>query len=136
MNNHNGKGKAKTEQVVDNATDNFHAFLTSISEWLAPDNIISDKPRLIALATDASFYTKIPKLVIKVPSIHVMCRVLAMANRLNIALTFRAAGTSLSGQAITDSVLVMLTPDWQQFEVIDNGEAISLAPGILSLIHI
>lgn len=131
MNNHNGKGKAKTEQVVDNATDNFHAFLTGISEWLAPDNIISDKPRLIALATDASFYTKIPKLVIKVPSIHVMGRVLAMANRLNIALTFRAAGTSLSGQAITDSVLVMLTPDWQQFEVIDNGEAISLAPGII-----
>jgi D-lactate dehydrogenase len=60
-----------------------------------------------------------------------MCRVLAMANRLNIALTFRAAGTSLSGQAITDSVLVMLTPDWQQYEVIDNGEAISLAPGII-----
>lgn len=131
MNNHNGKGKAKTEQVVHNATNNFHAFLTGISEWLAPENIIGDKPRLIALATDASFYTKIPKLVIKVPSIHVMCRVLAMANRLNIALTFRAAGTSLSGQAITDSVLVMLTPDWQQYEVIDNGEAISLAPGVI-----
>ena len=131
MNSHNTLEKAQTEIVMDHATDNFHAFLTGISEWLAPDNIISDKPRLIALATDASFYTKIPKLVIKVPSIHVMGRVLAMANRLNIALTFRAAGTSLSGQAITDSVLVMLTPDWQQYEVIDNGEAISLAPGII-----
>ena len=131
MNSHNTPEKAQTEIAVDHATDNFHAFLTGISEWLAPENIIGDKPRLIALATDASFYTKIPKLVIKVPSIHVMCRVLAMANRLNIALTFRAAGTSLSGQAITDSVLVMLTPDWQQYEVIDNGEAISLAPGVI-----
>ncbi|WP_218398163.1 FAD-binding and (Fe-S)-binding domain-containing protein [Alteromonas lipotrueae] len=137
MNSRNTPEKAQTEMVVNNVAStpaddiNFHAFLKGISEWLAPDNIINDKPRLIALATDASFYTKIPKLVIKVPSIHVMCRVLAMANRLNIALTFRAAGTSLSGQAITDSVLVMLTPDWQQFEVIDNGEAISLAPGII-----
>ena len=137
MNSRNTPEKAQTEMVVNNVAStpaddiNFHAFLKGISEWLAPDKIINDKPRLIALATDASFYTKIPKLVIKVPSIHVMCRVLAMANRLNIALTFRAAGTSLSGQAITDSVLVMLTPDWQQFEVIDNGEAISLAPGII-----
>jgi len=141
MNIPNSTRKAEDGYVLKNATDNlastptndtnFHAFLAGIGEWLAPDNIISDKPRLMALATDASFYTKIPKLVIKVPSIHVMCRILAMANRLNIALTFRAAGTSLSGQAITDSVLVMLTPDWQQFEVIDNGEAISLAPGII-----
>ncbi|MBQ4827681.1 FAD-binding oxidoreductase [Alteromonas sp. MMG017] len=131
MNSTNTMGSADTKLAVDNAANNFDAFLTGIGEWLAPDNIISDNPRLIALATDASFYTKIPKLVIKVPSIQAMCRILAMANRLSIALTFRAAGTSLSGQAITDSVLVMLTPDWQQFEVIDNGEAISLAPGII-----
>ena len=131
MNSSNAMGNAKNKQIIDNADDNFRAFFTGISEWLAPNNIISDKARLIALATDASFYTKIPKLVIKVPSIRAMCRILALANRLSIALTFRAAGTSLSGQAITDSVLVMLTPDWQQFEVIDNGEAISLAPGVI-----
>ncbi|MDO6568965.1 FAD-binding and (Fe-S)-binding domain-containing protein [Alteromonas sp. 1_MG-2023] len=113
------------------SSDNFQAFLEGIKEWLAPELIIRDKPRLIALATDASFYTKIPKLVIKVPSIHAMRGVLALANRLEIALTFRAAGTSLSGQAITDSVLVMLTPDWQQHSVLDNGVAISLAPGII-----
>ena len=122
-----------TENGASSPSDdhNFHAFLAGISKWLAPDNIISDTPRLMALATDASFYTKIPKLVIKVSSIDAMRHILEMANRLDIALTFRAAGTSLSGQAITDSVLVMLTPDWQQFEVIDNGEAISLAPGII-----
>ena len=131
MNSTNTMGSTETKQAVGNAASNFDAFLMGIGELLAPDNIISDKPRLIALATDASFYTKIPKLVIKVPSIQAMCRILAMANRLSIALTFRAAGTSLSGQAITDSVLVMLTPDWQQFEVINNGEAISLAPGII-----
>lgn len=131
MKSTNTMGNAETKQAVDNAANNFDAFLTGIGEWLTPDNIISDKPRLIALATDASFYTKIPKLVLKVPNIYAMRSVLKLANRLKIALTFRAAGTSLSGQAITDSVLVMLTPDWQQFEVIDNGEAISLAPGII-----
>lgn len=111
--------------------ENFDDFKAAICELLAPEYIITDKPRLIAFATDASFYTKIPKLVLRVPNVSAMKKLISIANYYKIPLTFRAAGTSLSGQAITDSVLVMLTPDWNEYEVLENGAAISLAPGII-----
>ena len=112
-------------------SQHFHAFNTKIKALLAPEHIISDSARLIAFATDASFYTKIPKLILKVPSVKLMKQIVSLANIYKIPLTFRAAGTSLSGQAITDSVLVMLTSDWTQYQIFEDGAAISLAPGII-----
>ena len=46
-------------------------------------------------------------------------------------MTFRAAGTSLSGQAITDSVLVVATHGWKGYELFDNNQKIKLEPGII-----
>lgn len=110
---------------------NFDDFKAAINEILPPEHIITDPARLIALATDASFYTKTPQLLLKIPSIATMKKLMSIANYYKIPLTFRAAGTSLSGQAITDSVLVMLTSDWNQYEVLEEGAAIALAPGII-----
>ena len=42
-------------------------------------------------------------------------RVLPIARRLAVPVTFRAAGTSLSGQAITDSVLLKLSHTGKNF---------------------
>src|SRR6266496_1892400 len=46
-------------------------------------------------------------------------------------VTFRAAGTSLSGQAITDSVLVMLGDNWRNCDVGEDAETITLGPGLI-----
>ena len=54
-----------------------------------------------------------------------------LANNCNVPITFRAAGTSLSGQAITDSVLIMLSTDWNGFEIEKDGLRIRLQPGII-----
>ena len=49
---------------------------------------------------------------------------------LSIPVTFRAAGTSLSGQAITDSVLVIAGSNWKNYHINENGSEISLQPGL------
>ena len=49
-----------------------------------------------------------------------MARILPIARRLGVPVTFRAAGTSLSGQAITDSVLLKLShtgKNFRRFEI-------------------
>ena len=46
-------------------------------------------------------------------------------------VTFRAAGTSLSGQAVSDSVLVRIGKGWRNWRVGENAERITLQPGII-----
>ena len=46
-------------------------------------------------------------------------------------MTFRAAGTSLSGQAISDSVLIVLGDNWNGREIRNGGEQIRLQPGVI-----
>ena len=50
---------------------------------------------------------------------------------LGVPCTFRAAGTSLSGQAVSDSVLITLSDDWRGHQVHDNGHKITLQPGVI-----
>jgi D-lactate dehydrogenase len=85
----------------------------------------------LAYGTDASFYRLIPKIVILAHNEAEVVEIIKQAKELDIALTFRAAGTSLSGQAITDSVLVVATHGWKNFELLDNNQKIKLEPGIV-----
>src|SRR5690606_23442689 len=82
----------------------FQRFVDEIQTFLAAANMYSDLPRRLAYAGDASFYRLIPKLVVNIDTREQLTRLVACANTHKVALTFRAAGTSLSGQAVTDSV--------------------------------
>ena len=78
----------------------------------ADDRIIDglvDPVRTFAYGTDASFYRLEPKLVLKVESEKEVENLLPEAKKLGTPVTFRAGGTSLSGQAVTDSVLMKLS---------------------------
>jgi D-lactate dehydrogenase len=71
--------------------------------------------------------------VVIVKTIDEVTIILCAANQYKIPLTFRAAGTSLSGQAVTANVLVMLANDsWCNYQVLANGKQIKLAPGIIA----
>ncbi|MDO7084740.1 FAD-binding and (Fe-S)-binding domain-containing protein [Pseudocolwellia sp. AS88] len=106
-------------------------FLLNIREILASEQIIEDITRRRAFGTDASFYQLIPQLILKIDTEIQIQKVIALAHKFDVPITFRAAGTSLSGQAITDSVLIMLSTDWTQYQVKDEGNLISLQPGII-----
>jgi D-lactate dehydrogenase len=57
--------------------------------------------------------------------------VLAACRDLGLPLTFRAAGTSLSGQAITDSVLVLLGDGWRGCDIRPGAETVRVQPGLI-----
>src|SRR5262245_6380373 len=78
-----------------------------LSQFMPDARLVTDPLRLLAWGTDASFYRLVPKLVAVVESEEEVRRLLAVCEELGTPVTFRAAGTSLSGQAITDSVLVL-----------------------------
>ena len=56
---------------------------------------------------------------------------LKLAHSQRVPVTFRAAGTSLSGQAISDSVLIVLGDNWNGREIRNGGEQIRLQPGVI-----
>jgi D-lactate dehydrogenase len=91
--------------------------------------IYHDPLYTLAYGTDASFYRLIPKLVIIAKDEYEVSMVLSECTNLYIPVTFRAAGTSLSGQAITDSVLLVAGSHWKKFQIKENGSEIRLQPG-------
>ena len=98
---------------------------------LPPGRLVTDPLRLLAWGTDASFYRLVPRLLVVLENEDELRLLLAHARELGTPLTFRAAGTSLSGQAISDSVLVMLGDGWRGCRVGEGGWTISLQPGVI-----
>ncbi len=107
------------------------AFLRDAEQLIPADRRFDDPLSTLAFGTDASFYRLIPKLVIRVESEDEVVALLQLAQRDHVPVTFRAAGTSLSGQAIGDSVLIVLGDNWNAREIRGQGTQIRLQPGVI-----
>jgi D-lactate dehydrogenase len=94
------------------------------------ERIFHDPLHTLAYGTDASFYRLIPKLVIRANDENEVSLILKLCSEHIIPVTFRAAGTSLSGQAISDSVLVIAGSNWKKYSISEDGSEINLQPGI------
>lgn len=105
-------------------------FYEALLPVIPKERMFHDALSTLAYGTDASFYRLIPKLVIRARDEREISAILRQADLQNIPVTFRAAGTSLSGQAISDSVLVIVSHGWQNWKVLDEGGRIRLQPGI------
>lgn len=86
---------------------NYSAFLQDIGRFIPRDRLFTDELHRLAWGTDAGFYRLIPQIVIHSINDDEVIEIIYLADRYNIPVTFRAAGTSLSGQAISDSVLII-----------------------------
>ncbi|WP_428240455.1 FAD-binding and (Fe-S)-binding domain-containing protein [Gynuella sp.] len=106
-------------------------FLSVISQHFKPENIIQEYTYRYAYSTDASFYRLIPELILIATSEQQVIEVLQAANESAVAITFRAAGTSLSGQAVSSSVLLMLDRSWDRIQVDLQGQIVHLQPGVI-----
>ena len=109
----------------------YKEFKAELSAFIPQERIYTDPLRLLAYGTDASVYRLTPKLVVDVLDEAEVMEILGLAHRLLVPVTFRAAGTSLSGQAVTDSVLVRIGKGWRNWRVGANAERITLQPGII-----
>jgi len=110
------------------ATDTLAA---ALREALPEARVITDPLRRIAYGTDASFYRLVPQVVLVVDSEPQVLVALAICRKHGAPLTFRAAGTSLSGQALSDSVLLVLGDGWRGATIGPNAETIRLQPGVI-----
>ncbi len=102
----------------------------SLSGIIDQKRILHDPLYTLALGTDASFYRLIPEMVIRTIDEEEVSLILRECSSLSVPVTFRAAGTSLSGQAITDSVLVIAGNSWRDYQINNDGSKITLQPGL------
>ncbi|MCB2218252.1 MAG: FAD-binding oxidoreductase [Desulfobulbaceae bacterium] len=109
----------------------YRDFRRAISRSIAKKNIITDPLRKVAIGVDASFYRLIPQIIVDVESEREVQIVLREARQRRLPVTFRAAGTSLSGQSITDSILVRLGRGWDRCHISGDAGRIRLQPGII-----
>lgn len=109
----------------------YTSFLHDIARFIPGDRIYTDELRRLAWGTDAGFYRLIPQIVIRSNSEEEVSMLLKAADKYQLPVTFRAAGTSLSGQAISDSILIVAGKHWEQYEVLEEGKAVRLQPGII-----
>jgi len=106
--------------------------LRAALERIAEPARVLDRPLdRIAFASDASFYRLIPKAVVLTRSVDEVAALFRLARETRVPVTLRAAGTSLSGQAVTDGLLVEVARNWRTVTVEDGGRRFRTQPGVI-----
>ncbi len=105
--------------------------LSALRSRLAASAVITDELRLLAYGTDASFYRLVPEVIAVVDNEDEVRHVVATARAHGRPVTFRAAGTSLSGQAITDGVLVLIGDGFATCEISADASVVRAGPGMI-----
>ena len=114
-------------------------FLQDLRQFIPSDRIYTDELRTLGWGTDASFYRQIPKVVIRSDGEEEISKIVKACQKYKLPFTFRAAGTSLSGQSCTDSVLIVAGKHWEKYEIVNSEKGIvnsdemliKLQPGIV-----
>ena len=114
-------------------------FLSALRQIVTNDRIYTDELRTLGWGTDASFYRQIPKVVIRSDGEEEISQIVRLCRKYALPFTFRAAGTSLSGQSCTASVLIVAGKHWEKYEIIEEGGTskeegeylVRLQPGIV-----
>lgn len=112
-------------------TSRHEQFYQRITEFISKKRVYTDDLRCLAWGTDAGFYRLLPQMVVRTQNADEVSRLLRIADEMDIPVTFRAAGTSLSGQAISDSVLVVAGKNWENYSINKDASQITLEPGII-----
>ena len=108
-----------------------NALIHALQAALPARQVITDDLRRLAYGTDASFYRLIPQVVAVIENEDQARTVLATARQHDTPVTFRAAGTSLSGQAISDGVLALIGEGFATFELADDASQVRVGPGMV-----
>jgi D-lactate dehydrogenase len=105
--------------------------ITALGAALPARQVVFDDLRRLAYGTDASFYRLTPEVIAIVENEAEVQAVLAIAHTHQRPVTIRAAGTSLSGQAVTDGVLMLIGEGFATCEIAPDASSVRLGPGII-----
>ena len=106
-------------------------FLADVAALRPAPVMFTDRLRRLAWGTDAGFYRLLPQAVLSPATEEHVSEIMRLASRHGVAVTFRAAGTSLSGQAVTDSVLLVAGKSWEGYTIGPDAATVTLQPGII-----
>lgn len=107
------------------------SLISALTSVLPQRQVVSDDLRRLAYGTDASFYRLLPEVIAIVENEEEVRTVLQVARAHRRPVTFRAAGTSLSGQAVTDGILVLIGEGFATCEIAADAASVRLGPGII-----
>ena len=105
-------------------------FVGSLAEVCGAGSVRSRLIDRKAMAHDASHYLLTPLAVVEPRSADEVASILRTATRHQVPVTFRSGGTSLSGQAGTDGLLVDTRRHFRGAEVLDEGARVRVQPGV------
>lgn len=106
-------------------------FHNEILSFIPQKRVFKDPLHTLAYGTDASFYRLIPQVVIWVNDADEMSKILKVSSSMSLPVVFRAAGTSLSGQAITDSILLVTSRDWKNVKINEDATLVTMDPSVI-----
>ncbi|MBP6116446.1 MAG: FAD-binding oxidoreductase [Neisseriaceae bacterium] len=107
------------------------AYADALAQHLPAKQIYTDPISRYAYGTDASFYRYVPQVAVRAHHEAEVSLCMALAKQHRVAVTFRTSGSSLSGQACTESVLVMLGDGFLTQEVLEDGLKVKLGPMVI-----
>lgn len=105
------------------------SLLTDLLEALGESKVSQDPLDLAAVAPDASHYLLTPSVLVRAGSTSDVAAAMAAAKRHKVAVNFRSGGTSLSGQGLTNGVMVDARRSFRGIEVLDGGRKVRVQPG-------
>ena len=121
----------KAVMAVEQPKYSTEQLIPMLSQLVDARRILGRPIDLIAYASDASFYRLIPRAVVQAGSEQEVARLFQFSHEHSLPITFRAAGTSLSGQSISDGLLIEVARNFRELEVLENGRKIRVQPGVI-----
>ncbi|WP_262281946.1 FAD-binding and (Fe-S)-binding domain-containing protein [Micromonospora sp. MA102] len=100
-------------------------------EAVVPGGVATRAADRLRLAHDASHYLLHPSAVVTPADADQVAALLRHSRRTGTPLTFRSGGTSLSGQAVTDRLLVDTRRHFRDLDVLDDGRRVRVQPGVV-----
>ncbi len=105
--------------------------ITDLSKRFPKDKVHTRLIDRLAYARDASLYRVVPKAVVRPSNEQDIITLLGYGNDTHTPITFRTAGTSLSGQSVGEGIIAETVRDWKRWKILDDGKAIHLEPGVI-----
>ncbi|WP_120003427.1 FAD-binding and (Fe-S)-binding domain-containing protein [Nesterenkonia muleiensis] len=114
-----------------------HAVSSSLSDdaakdlrtWGGGSGLVESELERRVMAHDASSYLLQPQAVVRPGTVEAVAELFGVVDRNGLGLTFRSGGTSLSGQAVSDQLLVDTRRNFRSIEVLDQGQRVRVQPG-------
>jgi D-lactate dehydrogenase len=103
--------------------------LMAALDQAAPGAVAARASDRLSAAHDASHYLLVPRAVVTPRDASQVGALLRVSAAQGVPLTFRSGGTSLSGQATNDGVLVDVRQSFKEIEVLDGGDRVRVQPG-------